>query len=429
MNQPVAEAVQYSAAVSNRKQRIGCLQEVEVAMPFATRSVRERSLAFLLVPLLALLVPAGGCGKKEAPPPPPPTVEVAPVVQKDVPIYAEWIGTLDGYVNAEIRPKIGGYLLRQAYQEGSLVHKGEVLFQIDPRDFQAAYDQAQGNAAQYQATLANAKTTVARYTPLAAEKAISQQELDDALTRERTSQANLESAQAALERARLNLEWTKVTSPIDGIAGIAKSQVGDLVNGQTVMTTVSQVNPIKVYFNPSEQEYLAWVHEHGPIDKALGTNKPLDQGPLQLILSDGSVYPHHGRAVLVGREIDVKTGTIQLAGAFPNPGNVLRPGQYAKVRVALTVKKDALLVPQRAVSELQGSYQVAVVGPDNKAQMRVVKPGPPEGSLWVIDEGLQPGDRVVVEGLQRVRSGMTVVPKEASGEPAPAADPTPGAGK
>jgi RND family efflux transporter MFP subunit len=382
------------------------------------------------VAFAAILAAASGvaCKKKEAPPPPPPAVEVAPVIQKDVPIYQEWIGTMDGYVNAEIRPKIEGYLLKQDYKEGSLVHAGEVLFEVDPRDFQAAYDEAKGQVAQFQATLANAKTTVARYRPLAAEKAISQQELDDAETRERTAAANLESAQATMERARLNLGWTKVTSPIDGIAGIAKAQVGDLVNRMTVMTTVSQVNPIKVYFNPSEQEYLAWVKAHGPIDRALGKKESLEQGPLELILSDGSVYPHHGRGILTGREVDVQTGTIQLAGAFPNPGNVLRPGQYAKVRVAMTVKKGALLVPQRAVSELQGSYQVAVVGADNTVTMRVVKVGPREGSLWVIDEGLKPGDRIVVEGLQRVRTGMKVAPKEASAEPTPAGEATPKAG-
>jgi membrane fusion protein (multidrug efflux system) len=375
-------------------------------------------LKFTTLTLAAVAALSAGCSKKEAPPPPPPAVEVAPVTQKDVPIFREWIGSLDGFVNAEIRPQIEGYLLKQEYREGSLVRGGETLFEIDPREFQAALDQARGNVAQYQASLANAKTTVARYTPLAAQKAISQQELDDALTRERTSQANLESAQAAMERARLNLAWTKITSPIEGIAGTAKSQVGDLVNRLTVMTTVSQVNPIKVYFNPSEQEYLAWVAKNGPVDRSLKAQN-LEEGKLQLILADGSTFPHRGKPFLVGREVDVKTGTIQLAGAFPNPGNVLRPGQYAKVRVSTDVKNGAILVPQRAVSELQGSYMVGVVDSENKVAMRVVKTGPVDGSLWVIEEGLKPGERVIVEGLQRVRSGMTVVPKEA-GTAAPA---------
>jgi membrane fusion protein, multidrug efflux system len=370
----------------------------------------------VLVAVLAAL-PAG-CGKKEAPAPPPPAVEVAAVIQKDVPVVSEWIGSLDGFVNAEIRPQIEGYVLKRVYNEGSFVHTGDTLFEIDPRQFQANYDQAKGALAQNEATLANAKVTAARYRPLAAQKAISQQELDDAETRERTAQANTESARAALDKAKLDLTWTKVVSPIDGIAGIAKSQVGDLVNRQVVMTTVSQVDPIKVNFNPSEQEYLTWVAKNGPMDKALRADRRLDQGPLELVLSDGSAFPHRGRAILVGREVDVKTGTIQLAGAFANPGNVLRPGQYAKVRVSMDVKKGAILVPQRAVAELQGSYQVALVGADNKVTMKVVKVGPLEGTLWVIEEGLKPGDKVVVEGLQRVRSGMTVVPKEA-GSPAP----------
>jgi membrane fusion protein (multidrug efflux system) len=371
---------------------------------------------------LACAAVNGACKKKEAPPPPPPTVEVAPVSQKDVPVYGEWIGTVEGFVNAAIRPQIEGYVLRQVYSEGSLVRQGDTLFEIDPREFKAAYDQAAGNVSQYQATLANAKTTVARYTPLAAQKAISQQELDDAMTRERTAKANLDSAQAALERARLNMDWTKVVSPIDGIAGVAQAQVGDLVNRQTVMTTVSKVDPIKVYFNPSEQEYLAWVGKYGPVEKSLRA-APKEEGQLQLILADGSTFGHRGKPFLVGREVDVKTGTIQLAGAFPNPGNILRPGQYAKVRVATDLKKGAILVPQRAVSELQGSYQVGVVGPDNKVTIKVVKPGPVEGSQWVIEEGLKPGDKIVVEGIQRVRSGMTVVPKEASGTEAGAEAP------
>jgi RND family efflux transporter MFP subunit len=372
----------------------------------------------------AACVLAAACGKKEAPPaPPPPVVEVAPVIQKDVPVYSEWIGSLDGLVNAEIRPQIEGYLLKRDYREGAKVRAGETLFEIDPRQFQATFDEAKGNVARWEAELSNATTTVTRYTPLAAQKAISQQELDDAVTRQQTARANLETAKATLEKARLDLGWTKIVSPIDGIAGVAKSQIGDLVNRMTVMTTVSQVDPIKVTFNPSEQEYLTWVSKVGPVDRLIGAAGEA-KGParLELVLSDGSVYPHRGRGYLVGREVDVKTGTIAMAGAFPNPENILRPGQYAKVRVALEVKKGALLVPQRAVSELQGSYQVAVVGADNKVTIRVVKPGPHEGSLWVIDEGLKPGDKVVVEGLQRVRSGMTVAPKEASTEaPAPAA--------
>ncbi len=360
---------------------------------------------------------AAACAKKEAPPPPPPVVEVAPVVQKDVPVYGEWIGTLDGYVNAEIRPQIEGYVLKRNYKEGSFVKAGETLFEIDPRQFQATYDQDMGTVARWEAELANARTTVARYRPLAAQKAVSQQELDDAVTREQTAQASLETAKASLEKAKLDLGWTKVVSPVDGIAGIANAQVGDLVNRLKVMTTVSTLDPIKVNYNPSEQEYLSFAQKVGPVDKLIAADAGAKgEAPLQLVLADGSVYSHRGRGYLMGREVDVKTGTIAMAGLFPNPGNVLRPGQYAKVRVMMELRKGAVLVPQRAVSELQGSYQVAVVGADNKVTIRVVKPGPREGSLWVIDEGLKPGDRIVVEGLQRVRSGMTVAPKEVSKE-------------
>jgi membrane fusion protein (multidrug efflux system) len=391
-------------------------EEAQMAPSKRRRSAREALAHPLLAATLAAVAGFSACKKKEeAPPPPPPTVEVATVSQKDVPVYGEWIGTLEGYVNAEIRPQIEGYVLRQVYREGALVNTGDLLFEIDAREFQAQYDQAAGSVSQYEATLANAKTTVARYTPLAAQKAISQQELDDAVTKQRTAEANLVSAKAALERAKLNLGWTKITSPIDGIAGVAKSQVGDLVNRLTVMTTVSQVDPIKVYFNPSEQEYLAWVKKNGPVEKAV-SEKNLENGNLELVLADGSTFPHRGRSILVGREVDVKTGTIQLAGAFPNPGNILRPGQYAKVRVAMDVRKGAILVPQRAVAELQGSYQVAVVGADNTATIKVVTVGPREGNMWVIEKGLNPGDKVVVEGIQRVRTGMKVAPKEASAE-------------
>ena len=353
---------------------------------------------------------------------PPPVVSVAPVIQKDVPIYQDWIGTLDGFINAQIRPQIEGYLLKQTYKEGTLVKAGDTLFEIDPRQFQAAYDQAKGNMAQFQAMLGNAKTTVARYKPLAAEKAISQQELDDAMTREATAAANVSATQAALEKAQLNLGWTKVLSPIDGVSGIAKAQVGDLINPQTLMTTVSQVNPIKVYFSPSEMEYMAWVQKHGPMTQTIEAGANLETGPLELILSDGSVYKHRGKPFLAGREIDVKTGTIQLAGVFPNPDNLLRPGQYGKVRVATSNLKDALLIPQRAVTELQGVFQVAVVGADKKVEIKAVEPGPRVGSLWVIQKGLSKGDQIIVEGASKVRPGMEVNPQAAPPEGQTSAD-------
>ena len=375
-----------------------------------------RVSVFFLAGLVSL-----SCAKKQAPASPPLAVEVATVIQKDVPITREWIGSLEGYVNADIRPQVTGYVLRQVYKEGTFVRRGDVLFEIDPRQFQAALGQAKGVLAQTEAALSKARLDVARFTPLVAQRAVSQQELDNAVAAEHQAQANVDSARAAVEQAQLNLAWTRVTSPIDGIAGIAKSQVGDLVNGQTTMTTVSVVDPIKVYFNPSEQEYMAWAQKRGPVD-AVRSTPPQDKGMLALTLSDGTAYPLRGDPVLANRNVDVKTGTIQVEGVFPNPKHLLRPGQYAKVRAAMDIKKGALLVPQRAVSELQGLYQVAVVGPDNKVEIRPVQTGDRIDSLWIIEKGLSPGERIVVEGIQKVKPGMVVDPKPAA-EPAA----TPGA--
>jgi len=360
------------------------------------------------------------CAKKQAPAPPPLTVEVATVVQKDVPIVKEWIGSLEGYVNADIRPQVTGYLLRQVYKEGTFVDRGGVLFEIDPRQFQAALNQAKGFLAQNEAALGKAKLDVARFTPLVAQRAVSQQELDNALAAQQAAQANVDSARAQLEQAQLNLGWTKVTSPVDGIAGIAKSQVGDLVNGQTTMTTVSVVDPIKVFFNPSEQEYMDWAQKRGPVD-AVRSTPPQDKGLLSLTLSDGTAYPLRGDPVIANRNVDVKTGTIQVEGVFPNPKHLLRPGQYAKVRAATDIKKGALLVPQRAVTELQGFFQVAVVGQGDKIDIRPVQTGERSGSLWIIEKGLSAGERVVVEGLQKVKPGMVVNPKPAAERATPAA--------
>ena len=373
---------------------------------------KARLSGLLLAGLVGL-----SCAKKQPPPPPTLTVEVAPVVQRDVPIVKEWIGSLEGYVNADIRPQVTGYVLRQVYKEGTFVGRGEVLFEIDPRQFQAALNQAKGFLAQNEASLGKAKLDVARFTPLVAQRAVSQQELDNAVAAQQAAQANVDSARAQLEQTQLNLGWTKVTSPVDGIAGIAKSQVGDLVNGQTTMTTVSVVDPIKVFFNPSEQEYMDWAQKRGPVD-AVRSTPPQDKGLLSLTLSDGTVYSQRGDPILANRNVDVKTGTIQVEGVFPNPKHLLRPGQYAKVHAATDIKKGALLVPQRAVSELQGFFQVSVVGPDNKVENRTVQTGERFGSLWIIEKGLNPGERVVVEGLQKVKPGMVVNPK-------PAAEPTP----
>jgi membrane fusion protein (multidrug efflux system) len=364
--------------------------------------------------LLAVLTCALGaaCAKKEAPPAVIPDVQVVEVTQRDEPIYSEWIGTLDGFVNAEIHPKIEGYLLKQAYKEGTLVQQGDTLFQIDPRQFQAALDQAKGVLARNQATLAKAKLDVQRYTPLAASKAISQQELDNAIAAESEAAAAAASAKASVEQAQLNLDWTRVASPITGVVGIALAQVGDLVNPQTVMTTVSQVDPIKVHFNISEKEYLRYAEK---------INRPIPpeeaaEGKLELVLDDGTIFPERGRVLVANRQVDVKTGTMEVRGSFANPGNLLRPGQYAKVRATMETKKGALLVPQRAVSELQGAYLVGVVGADGKADIRNVKVGQRIGSLWIIDQGLNPGDKVIVEGLAFVKPGMKVNAKPAPAE-------------
>lgn len=362
----------------------------------------------------------GACGHKaEAPPAAPPEVFVTAVVQKDVPIVKDWIGTLDGSVNAEIRPKVDGYVLTRAYQEGSYVHKGDLLFQIDPRQFQSALDQAQGALDRAQAALVKSERDVTRFTPLAAQKAISQQELDDAISSRDFSKANVTSAQAQVEAAKLNVAWSRVTSPVDGIAGIAATQVGDLVNPQTLMTTVSVVDPILAIFNISETEYLRFAHA---INQAsVGKQAPKGQG-LELVLSDGSVFGERGRVRTADRQVDVKTGTLTVKGEFPNPGNLLRPGQYARVRAAVEERKGALLIPQRAVSELQGNYLVAVVAPDGTADLRPVTLGPRYGALWVVETGVAAGDQVVVEGMQFVRPGMKVAAKPAP-EPSPSPAP------
>jgi len=360
------------------------------------------------------------CARGEPARPPAPEVLTTPVIQKDVPLVSEWIGTLDGSVNAAIRPKVEGYLLRQFYKEGQFVNAKDPLFEIDPRQFRAAVDQANGMLGQAEAQLAKATQDVDRFTPLVAERAISQQELDNALSAQRNAQASVASAKAAVEQALLNLAWTKIASPIDGIVGIAKAQVGDLVNNQTVMTTVSTVDPIRVIYGISEREYMRFAKRINRANYATTRQGSF----LDLVLDDGSVFPHKGQAVLVDREVDVKTGTMTIKGFFPNPGHILRPGQYAKVRAALEVKTGALLVPQKAVTELQGGFRVAVVGADSKADIRTVEPAERVGSLWIIDKGLKPGESVIVAGLQFVRPGMSVKAK-----PAPAEDDTASPGK
>jgi len=351
-----------------------------------------------------------GCKKEQKTPPQPPVVEVMEVIQKDVPIQHEWVGTTDGMVNATIRAQVTGYLIRQNYKEGDLVKKGQVLFEIDPRSFQAALDQANGVLAQQEAQYENARANLARVRTLAAQNALSKKDLDDSIGAEQSILAAVTAARAAVEKAKLDLGFTKITSLIDGMAGIAKAQVGDLLGPAQAgaLTTVSTINPIKVYYTISEKAYIDFMKQFPSAAEGLEHARKLE---LELILADGSLYQYKGRIYAYARAVNVRTGTLQVAGLFPNPGNLLRPGQFVSVRVLAGTKKRALLVPQRAVTELQGSYQVAVLGADNRIDIRSVKVGDTIGTLWIIDEGLKPGEKIVVEGVQKVKQGITVTAK------------------
>ena len=366
-----------------------------------------------VVSALAVLAPVFyvGCQNKADPLPSQtaPIVEVATVIQKDVPVYGEWVGTVQGYLDARISPQVSGYLVRQDYREGGIVQKGQVLFEIDPRPYQAALDQAKAQLAEAEAQLAKATLDVHRDVPEAQAHAIPLSQLDNDRQAQLAAQASVEAGKAAVEQAELNLGYTRVRSLIPGIAGIATVQVGNLVGPSTVLTTVSQVDPIKVYFPINEQQYLqiAGGGKSGSVDFVSHASAI----PLQLILSDGSTYPYHGRILFADRQVDPATGTIQVVGSFPNPHHLLRPGLYARVRAQTAVLKGALLVPQQAVSELQGSYQVVVVGADNRVTLRSVQVGQTVGSMWVITAGLKPGERVVAEGTQKARPGALVIPK------------------
>jgi len=363
-----------------------------------------------------------------SPPPALPDVEVLQVQQEDVPIYGEFIGTLDGLVNADVRAQVTGYLLKQGYEEGRFVKRGQLLFQIDPRPFQAALDQAQGQLAQAKAMLANAQAVqrrteldVERYTPLAKEQAASQQDLDNAVQNNLAALASIETAkaqiktyEASVETAKINLEFTRLVAPIDGVAGQAQLQVGALVSPNSgVVTSVSTLDPIKAYFTVSEAQYLQWRTRFPTEASRWEADKKLR---LQLVLADGTTYPHEGTFYFSDRQINEATGAIRLAGLFPNPNNILKPGGYAKVRAVLRTEAGALLVPQRAVSELQGGYQVAVVDAENKVSIRPVIVGPQVDRRWVIAKGLNAGERVVAEGVQKVRTGVRVNPKPFTAE-------------
>jgi RND family efflux transporter MFP subunit len=413
----------------------------------------EKAAVFLIGVLLLM---NAGCSRATSAgtAPPPFEVRVVKAVQKDVPIYTEWIGTLDGYVNAEIKAQVSGYLTQQAYNEGSFVKAGHLLFQIDPRPFQAALDQADGQLAQAEGQLEQSKAQLAqagaqvvvseanqrrtqldadRYTPLLQQQAITQQDFDNATQNNLAARAQVEaakaqvetaraqivaanatvqSAKAAVETAQINLGFTQLTAPIDGIPGIAQLQVGALVSPASgAITTMSTLDPIKVYFTATEQQFLDF-HRRFPTEASVDAER--SQTPVELILADGSVYPHSGRIYFADRSVDVKTGAIKIATVFPNPGNLLRPGQYARIRASLRTATGAILVPQRAVTELQGSYQIATVDDSNKVDIHAVKLGDTAGNQQIITDGLKPGERVIVEGLQKVRQGMVVNPKPAA---------------
>ena len=411
-----------------------------------TTVFNKRSKIWAAVVLIPAALAAAGCRRaaSAAGSPTPPEVQVVPVEQRDVPVYREWIGTLDGMVNAAIRAQVTGYLITQNYSEGSFVRKGQLLFQIDPRPFQAALDQAQGQLAMARGQLAQAKAQLAqaqaqlaqsaanqkraqmdvdKYTPLAKQQAITQQELDNAVqnniaygaqieaskagveTAKAQIEANnaaVEAAQAAVEAAQVNLGFTHLASPIDGVVGQAQVQVGNLVGPSSgVITTVSTLDPIKANFTVGEQEYLNLTRG----------GKELSKLQLELILADGSAYPQKGKFSFADRQVNQNTGAIQLTGLFPNPGNRLRPGQYGKVRAAVGTSAAALLIPQRAVTELQGAYQVAVVDSANTVGIRTVKLGDRTGSMWIVAEGLRAGERVIAEGVQKAHPGIQVSPK------------------
>ncbi len=374
-------------------------------MTDSPRPPRNAHLLPLLAPGIAvgLLFAATGCQKAAPPAPPPPNVTVAAVEKRDVPVTQEWVASLYGFVDAQVRAQVTGNLLKQNYREGTALRQGDVLFEIEPRPFQAALAQARAQLAQAEAQLGKTAQDVKRYEPLAKDQAISQQELDDAVQANLAAKAMVAAGQAAVAQAQLNLDFTQVTSPVAGVAGLTQVQVGDLVGpGTGVLTTVSTLDPMKVYFPISEQSYLAFLGDHPG-----ATGFPADV-KLELILSDGSVYPEPGQFYAADRQIDSNTGTLKIAATFPNPHGALRPGEYGRVRAIVRTLKDALLVPTRALTELQGTYQVATVDEASHAHLRTVKLGPPLGNSTVIESGLAPSDSVIVDGFAKVKEGTPV---------------------
>ena len=367
--------------------------------PLSNRAPRNVVIAGVF--LLGIL---GGCAQhKAATPPAPPEVTVATVIQQDVPIHNEWVAQLNGPVNAEITPKVQGYLLRQAYENGFFVKKGQLLFELDPRQYEAARDSAKASLAEAQAVFAKNQTDVTRDTPLAAQNAIPLKQLENDTANRDAAAAAVQAKKAALRNAELNLAWTKVNSPVDGIAGVSSSQVGDLVGTATKMTTVSQVNPIWAYFNVSEGDFLRIAPKVTGIIAGKASRNSFGRMPIEFIQANDLPYPLKGRLVSVNRQIGSQTGTIQIVGEFANPNAVLRPGGFGRVRIQTAVNHNALLVPQRAVIEVQTVYMVIVVTPDHKARFRPVQVGERVGPNWIITKGLQPGTQIVTDGIERIQ--------------------------
>lgn len=369
--------------------------------------------------VLALLLCLVGCKKKKphVAPPPAPIVEVALVTQSNVPVYHEWVGVIEGFVNARIRAQVTGYLISQNYREGDPIKKGDVLFEIDRRPFQAVLDQAKGVLAQAQAKLVKTELDVKRYAPLLKDKAISREEYDDAVQANLEAQATVVSAKAAVEQAQVNLGFTRIVSPIDGIASIATGQIGDLVGPNTGdLTTVSTIDPIKVYYNVTEQAYINFTKLFTTEANRYERLRKLE---IKLILADGSVYSSEGRIYAVDRQVSPTTGALRVAALFPNPDYTLRPGQFSRVRVKFELANNALLVPQKAVSELQGAFQVAVLTSNDTVHIQPVQVGERVGTDWVIKDGLHLGDRVIVEGTQKVHEGSAVTVTKAPAQPNP----------
>ncbi len=377
--------------------------------------IRQCNRNTLILGLLAMtLLLLAGCKKKEEKPKAgPPEVLIADVMQQNVPLVNEWVAQLNGPVNVDITPKVQGYLLKQDYQNGYFVKEGQLLFELDPRQYQAAVEQAEAQVAVAHAKFAEATTNVDRDTPLAAQNAIPQKQLDTDLANQAAFKAEVLAQEAALRNAQLNLSWTKVNSPIDGIAGLSSSQIGDLVGTATKMTTVSKVNPIWAYFNVSESIFLGFAPKVTGIITGKVSQASLKKTPVEFVQSNDVLYPHKGVIIYVNRQVGTQTGTIQMAAEFPNPDAVLRPGGFGRVRIAIGENKNALLVPQPAVIEIQGQYQVIVLTPENKAVFRPVKMGELVGTNWIVSEGLKAGEKVVVEGIQKVQQFAAAAPEMA----------------